>query len=354
MVMPSHVRPEEGRWLLLSVKDTGIGINPQSQRAIFEAFRQGDGSSVREYEGTGLGLAISERLISLHRGFIWVESEIGVGSNFHVILPMPPAVMTTQEFSAANDGTPLVLVLDDDATSLQLMEDYLTSGGYRVKTTTEPNKLLEYAVALQPAIILTDVMMPQIDGWEILRRLKAEPITADIPVVIVSILDKKTTGYYLGAADYLIKPVSQQQLLESVARFINIEETSPILVVDDKNSHRMLVQEVLQMQGYNVVGVNNGDDALQWLKANTPSLIILDIVMPGMSGFEVLREVRQREATSKIPVVIATARDLTAGEKRKLDQFNAQLLGKHQMSGNALVEQVRIALNRRLQRDSRA
>ena len=353
MLLPSHVRPEEGRWVLLSVADTGIGIMQQSQRAIFEAFRQGDGSSVREYEGTGLGLAISERLISLHRGFIWVDSEVGAGSTFYVLLPMPPVVMTTQEFTAADDGTPLVLVLDDDTAALQLMEDYLTSGGYRVKTTTEPNKLMDYAIALQPAIILTDVMMPQVDGWEILRRLKAEPITAEIPVVVISILDKKTTGYYLGAADYLIKPISQQQLLESVARFINIEETAPILVVDDKNSHRMLVQEVLQMQGYNVVGVTNGDDALQWLKANVPSLIILDIVMPGMSGFEVLREVRQRENTSKIPVVIATARDLTAGEKRKLDQFDAQLLGKHQMSGNALVEQVRIALNRRLQRDSR-
>jgi signal transduction histidine kinase/CheY-like chemotaxis protein len=348
--VPTFVRPEDGRWLLLSVEDTGIGIHPRDHRVIFEAFRQGDGSSVREYEGTGLGLAIAERFINLHKGFIWVESEPEAGSTFYVLLPTPPSTGNTQELSISDDSRPLVLVVDDDLSTLQLLEDYLSNAGYRVKVTHEPLKIFDYAAKLNPAVIITDVMMPHIDGWEVLRRLKNDPATAEIPVIVLSILDKKTTGFYLGAADYLIKPISQQTLLDSLARFVNIRLDAPILVVDDKVSHRLLVQEVLQMQGYRVQGVGSGDEALQWLKVNTPSLVILDLVMPGMSGFEVLRELRQRDAQNQIPVVIATARDLTTGEKRKLEQFEAQLLGKHQMSGNALVEQVRIALNRRLQR----
>jgi signal transduction histidine kinase/CheY-like chemotaxis protein len=347
---PAYVRPDEGRWVLLSVEDTGIGIPPSNHRVIFDAFRQGDGSSVREYEGTGLGLAIAERFINLHKGFIWVESEPGAGSTFYVLLPTPPSTGSTQELSVSDDSRPLVLVVDDDLSTLQLVDDYLSNAGYRVKVTHEPLKIFDYAARLNPAVIITDVMMPHIDGWEVLRRLKNDPLTAEIPVIVLSILDKKTTGFYLGASDYLIKPISQQTLLDSLARFVNIRLDAPILVVDDKVSHRLLVQEVLQMQGYRVQGAGSGDEALQWLKTNTPSLVILDLVMPGMSGFEVLRELRQRDAQNQIPVVIATARDLTTGEKRKLEQFEAQLLGKHQMSGNALVEQVRIALNRRLHR----
>lgn len=352
MTLPAHVRPEDGHWLLLSITDTGIGIRAQDQRVIFEAFRQGDGSSVREYEGTGLGLAITERLITLHHGFIWVESELKQGSTFLILLPMPAPSQPTPEAMPVTDNRPLVLVVDDDTATLQLVEDYLTDAGYRVRTLTDPEQVVDNAIQLQPALIITDVMMPQTDGWEVLRRLKAEPGIAEIPVIILSILDKKTTGFYLGAADYLIKPASQHDLLASVARFITLHADKPILVVDDKVSHRMLVQEVLQMQGYQVVVAGSGDNALAWMETNTPALIILDIVMPGISGFEVLRAVRARNEAAPIPVIIATARDLTAGEIRKLEQLDAQLLGKHQMSGNALVEQVRIALNRRYQRDS--
>lgn len=245
-------------------------------------------------------------------------------------------------------------MIDDDEATLQLIEDYLSSAGYRVSALSSSTQILEYALRLHPAAIITDVMLPHTDGWEVLRLLKAEPSTAHIPVIVMSILDKKTTAFYLGAADYLIKPLSQQALLDSLARVVRITDDAPILVVDDKNSHRMLVQEVLEMQGYRVAAVASGEEALRWLRSATPALIVLDIIMPDVSGFEVLRQIRESEATRLIPVVIATGRELNAAEKRKLAQYDAQILAKHQMSGNALVEQVRIALNRRMQREKRA
>jgi signal transduction histidine kinase/CheY-like chemotaxis protein len=352
--LPLHVRPADGRWLLIEVMDTGIGIKASDLRMIFDAFYQADGSAQREYAGTGLGLSITERLITMQEGHIWVDSAEQAGSTFHVLLPLPRATSITQELREHADSRPLVLVIDDDEATLQLIEDYLSSAGYRVSALSSSTQILEYALRLHPAAIITDVMLPHTDGWEVLRLLKAEPSTAHIPVIVMSILDKKTTAFYLGAADYLIKPLSQQALLDSLARVVRITDDAPILVVDDKNSHRMLVQEVLEMQGYRVAAVASGEEALRWLRSATPALIVLDIIMPDVSGFEVLRQIRESEATRLIPVVIATGRELNAAEKRKLAQYDAQILAKHQMSGNALVEQVRIALNRRMQREKRA
>ncbi|MFQ3646064.1 MAG: response regulator [Anaerolineae bacterium] len=352
--LPLHIRPADGRWLLIEVADTGIGIKASDLRVIFDAFYQGDGSAQREYGGTGLGLSITERLITMQEGHIWVDSVEHVGSTFHVLLPLPRATSITQELHEHTDSRPLVLVIDDDDATLQLVEDYLSGAGYRVSALSSAAEALEYAIRLQPAAILTDVMLPDVDGWELLRQLKAEPACTHIPVVVMSILDKKTTAFYLGAADYLIKPLSQQALLDSLARVVRIAQDAPILVVDDKNSHRMLVQEVLEMQGYRVETVASGEEALRWLRSAIPSLIVLDIIMPDISGFEVLRQIRESEVTRQIPVVIATGRELNAAERRKLAHYDAQILAKHQMSGNALVEQVRIALNRRLQRESRS
>lgn len=351
--LPLHIRPVDGRWLLIDVSDTGIGIKASDLRMIFDAFYQGDGSAQREYAGTGLGLSITERLITMQEGYIWVDSVEHKGSTFHVLLPLPRVTSITQELREQTDNRPLVLVIDDDDATLQLVEDYLSSAGYRVSVLSSAVQALEYAVRLQPAVILTDVMLPDVDGWELLRQLKADPASAHIPVIVMSILDKKTTAFYLGAVDFLIKPLSQQALLDSLARVVHITNDAPILIVDDKNSHRMLMQEVLEMQGYRVETVASGEEALRWLRSATPSLIVLDIIMPDISGFEVLRQIREAEATRLIPVVIATGRELNAAERRKLAQYDAQILAKHQMSGNALVEQVRIALNRRLQREGR-
>lgn len=349
--LPLHISGvQDGHWLMVAVQDSGIGIKPEYLRVIFDAFRQADGSSVRQYEGTGLGLAISERLIKMHGGVIWAESVIDSGSTFYFLLPSAPPAEETLEIPAANDENPTILVIDDDSGTLQLVEDCLTHSGYRVVTSRDALQALDLIPRVLPNAIITDVVMPQMDGWELLRRLKSDPETQDIPVIVQSVLDKRTTGLYLGASDYLIKPVNQQTLLDTLARFVHIPVVKPILIVDDKDNHRLLMQEVLEAASYPVAVVNTGEKALAWLRQSEPSLLILDVMMPGISGFEVLRVLREADPQQRIPIIIATARDLTTGEKLKIERLGAQFMHKHHMTGNTLVEYVRIALNRRLQR----
>lgn len=348
-IIPPHLPIlGDGAWVRLSVQDTGIGIQHKDLEIIFEAFRQADGSSVREYEGTGLGLAICRRLIELHNGIIWVESEVGIGSRFYVMLPANIQTAAATQELPIDDGRPLVIVLDDDAPTLQLIEDYISPHGYRVLSTSDTSTLNNLVERLHPAAILCDVMMPHVDGFEILRNLKNTPETSSIPVIIMSVVDKRTTAFYLGAADYLIKPLSQQDLLDSLAKVVQVSTNEPILVVDDKLNHRLLVKDILSRAGYQVVTAASGDEALKWMRDNTPCLVVLDIMMGGMSGFEVLRAIRKQDPDAKISVLITTAQDLTDGEKRLLIQNKAQLLEKSAMSGNALLEQIRIGLNRRL------
>ena len=345
--IPMHVEVSDGIWIMVAVQDTGIGIRPEDRRIIFDAFRQVDGSSVREYEGTGLGLAITERLIRLHNGFIWVDSEVDQGSSFYVLLPT--GLPADEELAGFDDGRPIVLVVDDDESTLLLLEDLLNNKGYRVVSTDEPAKMLRFARSLRPAVIITDVMMPSIDGWQVLQTLKDDPETATIPVLVLSILEKATTGYYLGAAGYLTKPVMQKDLLDMLARVVRLDLADPILIVDDNPYERRLIREILTGAGYPVQGVASGEAALAWMEKRNASLIILDVVMPGLSGFEVLERLRRIDPDNKIPVVTVTSQDLSLAEKERLRQHGAYVLQKHEMTGNALVEQIQIALNKRLQ-----
>ncbi|MCS6836368.1 MAG: response regulator [Anaerolineae bacterium] len=333
----------DGSWAWLTVHDTGIGIKPEDHHVIFEAFRQADGSAVREFEGTGLGLAISKRLIDMHGGSIWLESAPGRGSQFHIAIPCESA----PENATNDDERPLILALDDDPSTLQLIDDYVGTRGYRIHKSSDPTTIVELAARLQPAVLITDVMMPQVDGWQIIERMKDHPKTHHIPIIVLSIIEKHTTAHYLGAAVSLTKPVHQATLLDALARVVQIMPKEPILVVDDKSNYRLLMKDILQRVGYTVEVVASGYEALHWLKNNKPSLVVLDIMMGGMSGFEVLRHIRKQDAM--LPVLVVTAQDLTDGEKRLLMQNHATLLEKRAMSGNTLLEQVRIALNRYLQ-----
>jgi CheY-like chemotaxis protein len=218
---PPQFNVPDGSWLLLSVGDTGIGIKPEDQRIIFEAFRQADGSTVREYEGTGLGLAITQKLVSLHNGFIWVESEIGAGSTFHILLPSLEKTTITFEYpQVVDDQRALILVLDDDAAALQLIKDYLDEKVYQVITTHSPNEAIELAYRLRPRVILTDLMMKGMNGWEVLRTLKQNARTVNIPVIIISVSEQQAMAFQLGAADYLVKPIVQQALVSTLERWI--------------------------------------------------------------------------------------------------------------------------------------
>jgi len=279
----------------------------------------------------------------MHGGLIWLDSALGQGSQFHIVIPAEGAL----EEPAPDDGRPLILALDDDPATLQLIDDYVGTRGYRVHKTHDPTHVVELAAHLQPAALITDVMMPQVDGWQVIEQMKANPQTQHIPVLVLSIIEKHTTAHYLGAAASLTKPIHQMTLLNALARVVQIVPKEPLLIVDDKNNHRLLMKDILQRVGYTVEVVASGDEALRWLKEHQPCLVVLDIMMGGMSGFEVLRHLRKMDA--KLPVLVVTAQDLTDGEKRLLMQNHALLLEKSAMSGNTLLEQVRLALNLRLQ-----
>jgi CheY-like chemotaxis protein len=215
--IPEHVRSRGGIWLLVSVRDTGIGIGQDSLEIIFDVFRQADGSSVREFEGTGLGLAITQRLVKMHNGHIWVDSTVGEGSTFYVLLPtnIPTPYQGTPQ--QAKDGRPLVIIADDDETTLHLLEDYIGADHYQVVTTIDAGHLIELAQKMNPAVIITDIMMPRMSGLELLHHLKTDKFTKNIPVIILSILDKQREGLEAGAAAYLTKPVTQHELLSTLA-----------------------------------------------------------------------------------------------------------------------------------------
>ncbi|HVU11866.1 MAG TPA: GAF domain-containing protein [Phototrophicaceae bacterium] len=228
ITVPKRLYVPEGDWLAVRVIDTGIGIKPEHQQMIFESFRQVDSSTIREYGGTGLGLAIAMKLVELHQGYLWVESALGFGSTFTVLLPTidPNMIDDLDVATIQRDARPLVLVIEDDPTDRQLVLDYLGEAEYQVVCTANSMAALDIVRQLQPNVVITDVMMPEATGWDVLRDLKGDPTTAIIPVIVLSIIDQKTMGYGLGAADYLVKPVDRETLRVQVQRAVAGNATS--------------------------------------------------------------------------------------------------------------------------------
>jgi signal transduction histidine kinase len=215
---PVRMHIGDGSWIAVTITDTGIGIAPEEHESIFDAFHQVDGSTVRQYGGSGLGLSIVRRLVTLHGGYIWVDSALGSGSTFVVLLPALPFNLE-DDFNLppiARDGRPLVLTIDDDPAALQLLRDYLDETAYQVLAAQNPAEALYLAHQLRPSLIITDVMMPTMSGWDVLRTLKSDPQTSAIPVIVVSVIDQKTQGMTLGASGYLVKPVKRETLLDNV------------------------------------------------------------------------------------------------------------------------------------------
>lgn len=339
--VPPSLKVSDGEWLAISVLDTGIGIAEENHNIIFDAFRQVDGSSVREYGGTGLGLAIARKLISMHNGHLWVESKLGEGSAFHILLPVDskPQRSTVEVPMLMRDDRPVILVVDDDFSSLQLVADYLDPREFQVVTTQESAYALELARQVKPSIIITDVMMPRINGWEVIRTLKRDTETTNIPIVVLSIIDRKTTGFYLGAADYIVKPVNRDVLLESLSRIMRAQSHAPILLIDDNIEDRVTMTETLQRAGYLVAAMDNVESANEWLEHLMPSMVILDMFMPG--GMELLHRLQ----VENLPVIVLTLEELSRDMKAELHENVARIVQKSRLSGNILIEQVQLALN---------
>jgi PAS domain S-box-containing protein len=339
-------------WVTFRVTDTGIGMTPEQQAMIFQRFVQADASTTRKFGGTGLGLTISRRLGRLMGGDLVLErSEPGVGSTFtlrlpaDLSLPKPAAVPAPAACLPAGADRNAVLVVDDDPAVRDLLTRLLTKEGFQVCSTARGEEVVETARRLRPQAITLDVMLPGVDGWTVLTALKADPETADIPVVIVSIVDDKNLGFTLGAADYLVKPPNRDHLLGVLKRLCRFPSSGLALVAEDDPAMRDLLRRSLEKADWTVVEAANGREALACMARQTPSLILLDLMMPEMDGFEFLAEVRQHPEWGSIPVVVITAKELSEEDRLFLNGSMLlsvkRVLQKGAFSRDDLLRQVR-------------
>ena len=313
-------------WLRFSIADTGIGMTEEQQAGLFRRFAQADVSTTRRFGGTGLGLAITRGFARLLGGDIALTSEVGHGSTFTLTLPASWQDEVTQASPDEDDAVLLeatdpgrsVLVVDDDRATREMLDRFLQREGFLVQHAAGGREGLEMARRLKPRVILLDVMMPQMDGWAVLSALKSDPALADIPVVMVSFVNEQSLACSLGASEYLIKPIEWTQLKAAMDKYRPARPDGHVLIVDDDEAARERISTMLVRNGMRVDTAIDGIDGLRRVRASPPGLILLDLMMPNMDGFAFLHELRDNPAWQSIPVVVLTAKDVTADERRSL------------------------------------
>ncbi len=332
---------------IFRVTDTGIGMNREQVSKLFQAFTQADASTTRKYGGTGLGLAISRKFCQMMGGDISVESTPGKGSSFTVVLPVRVSelkpienVITPVPVSLlANAGT--VLVIDDDPTVRDLLQRYLNREGFGVILAATGEEGLRLARELHPDTITLDVMMPGMDGWAVLSSLKNDPTTHDIPVIMVTMIEDKTLGYALGAAEYLTKPVDRERLLTVLKRYGSQKPACQVLIVEDDEPTRQMLRRLLQKEGFQVTEASNGREGLECLQGQVTEMVLLDLMMPEMDGFEFVARVRQQPEWRTLPIVVITAKDLTLEDRLQLNGRVENILQKGAYTQESLLAEIR-------------
>ena len=361
-------QPKKGI-LSFAVKDSGIGIEEKNLHLVFEEFQQIDSSHSRKYKGTGLGLPISRRLARMLGGDLTVESTMGKGSTFTlmvpveftpdkskeqptILAPLKPFVEKKQEATSLKQAIALtvgpesgikILCIDDDPDALQILRSYLVPEGYSVTVALSGDEGIKLAKEIKPSLITLDIMMPQKDGWQVLRELKRDAQAKDIPVIIHSMIDNKPLAMSLGAVDVMPKPVDSKQLLQRVQSAVKTSDQF-VLVVDDNRDYANSVKQQLEKEGFKAVLAHNGEEALKTLEKSIPALIFLDIVMPGMDGFQVVRRLQTNEAWKKIPVIIMSGKELTNRERDMLQNYIKDVMNKEEFSKEALSSTIKRVL----------
>ena len=339
--------------LEVSVSDTGIGLTEEQMGRLFEDFSQADSSTTRRFGGTGLGLAISRRLARMMGGDISVTSEAGKGSVFTLVLPRHAKATQLDMFEepAAPVAEPRtanarVLVVDDDRTARELMRVMLAKEGYDVITASDGAEALDLARTLAPSMITLDVLMPGMDGWGVLAALKADPVTAEIPVIMASMSDQADRSYTLGAADYLTKPVDRDRLHRILERYHGQERAGHVLLVEDDADTRSRLARIFSGSGWTVAEAGDGEEGMARVGEQQPDLIVLDLMMPRMNGFEFLGHLRADATCDKVPVVVLTAADLSAEDRKRLNGGILDVLQKDGEAREDLVVRIREILAR--------
>jgi signal transduction histidine kinase/CheY-like chemotaxis protein len=343
-------------WVLFAVSDSGIGMTPLQLERVFEEFSQADASTTRKYGGTGLGLSIAKRFCEKLGGSISAISEAGRGSCFEfrlpaeapqVLAPHPshtdaatvPAIAVVEPIGR-NESHPTVLVVDDDSAAVDLTTRFLVREGFEVITASSGEAALHLARECHPDLITLDIAMPHMDGWEVLRELKADAATSAIPVFVLTMLEQQNLGFSLGAEEYLIKPIDWEKLGAIVKRYGSDSHTAPALVVDDDPVARDMLRRGLEKHGWSVVEAANGREALERVMEVTPGLVLLDLIMPKMDGFEFADRLARNEAWREIPVVVITAKPLTGEEHTRLEGNVARIFQKGSYGRDELVREI--------------
>ncbi|MEE8189570.1 MAG: response regulator [Kiloniellales bacterium] len=319
--------------ILFTVADQGIGMTPEQVEKVFEAFTQADSSTTRNYGGTGLGLTITKTFCEMLGGDIDCESTPGEGSAFHIRLPANAEQAAPEpaepEFQAVGgDGAGIVLIIDDEPGARELLGRHLSRSGYSVATASSGEEGLKRAREIAPDAITLDVLMPGMDGWAVLAALKDDAELSEIPVIMVSMLDDRNLGYSLGAADYLNKPVEHERLLAVLRKHCPDTVRGKILIVEDESDTREMIRRMVGKEGWMTAEAENGKIGLERLGENVPDIILLDLMMPEMDGFEFLAELHKEKAWAKIPVIVVTAKTLTAEDHQRLKGSVEMLIQK--------------------------
>jgi signal transduction histidine kinase/CheY-like chemotaxis protein len=329
-----------GPWVEFRVSDSGIGMTPEQMNRLFEAFSQADASTSRKFGGTGLGLAITRQFARMMGGEVTVASEPGLGSTFTIRLPAATSSgADAGTGDAPGPGAGTVLVIDDNADARDLIRRFLTAEGFRVVEAATGEAGLELARSARPDLITLDVLMPAMDGWSVLTALKADPGLAGIPVVMLTMLEDKNLGLALGASDFMTKPIDRDRLRAILARYRK-EEPGEVLVVEDDPATRELLRRILEADGWTVTEAENGRAGLDALDRGAPSLILLDLMMPVMDGCRFAAELRTRETAGQIPVIVITAKDLTAEDRRALNGDVQGVLRKGAFTRDGLLKEI--------------
>jgi signal transduction histidine kinase/DNA-binding response OmpR family regulator len=344
-------------WIVFKVIDTGIGMTPEQLDVIFQPFTQADTSTTRKYGGTGLGLTITQHFIHMMGGTIDAQSQIGVGTTFTIriptnvlepntdIEPISPTISThTTTTLFPNRGS--ILVVDDEPITLELITRSLRKEGYIVYQASNGKEALRMAKELKPTVITLDVLMPGMDGWSVLSALKTDPQLTDIPVIMITMLDDRNMGYALGAVDFLVKPIERERLLALVQKYIKNRQKDDrisVIVVEDDDATREVIARLLKKENIQAIEAENGLVALDRLKGlqnNRPGLILLDLMMPQMDGFQFIDEIRKLREYHSIPIIVITAKDLSDEDRKRLNGRVETILRKGAYTQQDLLHQI--------------
>ena len=332
----------DGSTITVSVRDEGIGIAPENHDVIFEEFRQVDGTARREFGGTGLGLALVRKFVELQGGRVTIDSRLGAGSTFTFMLPARSrAAVVSRTPEMAVPPATRVLVVEDDANAFELIASALRSAGYFAIRARHGDEAIRLAKDSQPAVVTLDLVLPGMDGWEVLKRLKNDVATCQLPVVIISMVDSRDLGMALGADDYFVKPVDRARLLECLRSITARNGSRRLLVIDDDVSMHELLEEDLSSLGYTLHKAYCGEEGLRAAEEHSPDVIILDLMMPGMSGFEVAGSLKQNPLTANIPIVVLTSKEISNEDRALLHTKALSLVQKGTSAKDQLVREIR-------------